>query len=91
MFIFHIALALGLIALSAGTGLLVWLKQHAGSGLAKALAFLVIIISIVSTVCTIYCGVTYGREGYSQCMKMGTAHTMPTQDKPITKQVDPSM
>ena len=91
MFLFHIALSLGLIALSAGTGLFVWLKQHAGSGLAKTIAVLVVIISIISTLCTIYCGVTYGQQGYSQCHKMGMEHSMPMQNKSMTKQVEPSM
>ena len=65
MFMFHAALALGLIALTAGTALLAWSKRAdtAGSGFAKIIGILVIIFAIGSTLCTIYYGVKYWQQG----------------------------
>ena len=85
MFQFHIALALGLIALSSGVALFAWSDKQCGSGLAKTLGFLIIIMSIVSTACTVYCGVTYWKQGeFSQC-HMNMKQAMPAQDAPKVK------
>lgn len=85
MFQFHIALALGLIALSSGVALFVWSDNHSGSGLAKILGFLIIIMALFSTACTVYCGVTYWNKGaFSQC-HMNMKQAMPTPDASMEK------
>jgi hypothetical protein len=76
MFLFHIALSLGLIALSAG----MMAKQYVSSGLGKMLAFLVIIVALVSTVCTVACGVMCWRHGDAQCHMGMMKSMMPAQD-----------
>ncbi|OGT58229.1 MAG: hypothetical protein A3F43_00590 [Gammaproteobacteria bacterium RIFCSPHIGHO2_12_FULL_42_10] len=68
MFMFHAAFALGLIALTASTALLMWSKHlyGAGAGFAKVIAMLVIIFSIASVICTLACGFKYWQQGYFQ-------------------------
>lgn len=68
MFLFHVAYSLGMIAVSAGTALYVWSARNngAGVGLAKLIGILVVIFSIVSTLCTSYYGVKYWQAGYFQ-------------------------
>lgn len=71
MFMFHIAFSLGLIALSAGIALYVVCKKIPGSGLAKLVAFLIIIFSLLSTLCTSYYGFKYWQAGgHMQYMMM---------------------
>ncbi len=85
MFQFHIALALGLIALSSGVALFVWSDKHSGSGLAKILGFLIVIMSIFSTACTVYCGVTYWKQGDFSQHHMNMKTAMPAQDAATVK------
>ena len=83
MFQFHIALALGLIALSSGIAIFNCSDKHSCSGLAKFLGFLIVITSIVSTVCTVYCGVTGWKQGtFAQCNML---------NKNVTQAQDTSM
>lgn len=76
MFMFHASFSLGLIALTAGTALVVSSnKGGAGSGLAKVIGTLVIIFSITSTLCTSYYGIKYWQQGDFQSL-MGTHQMM---------------
>lgn len=66
MFIFHIAISTGLIALAIGTSLYIWSQRQEGpgTGLARIFGFLIILLSITSMLCTSYYGVKYWHEGY---------------------------
>lgn len=68
MFLFHTAFSLGMIALTSGTALYAWSVRNQGpaTGLAKFIGALVIIFSIISTLCTVYYGVKYWQAGYFQ-------------------------
>ena len=79
MFMFHVALSLGLIALTAGSALYVFSGECKGKGtcFAQAVAILVILISLISSACTIYCGIKFCQEGNAM-MCMG--HGMKMQD-----------
>lgn len=65
MFPFHIAYALNLIALTAGTALYAWVacKEGKGTCFAKAIGIIVIILSILSLICTVFYGVKYWKAG----------------------------
>ena len=68
MYQFHIALALGLIALSAGIVLFACSEKHSCSGLVKLFGLLITVVSLFSTACTIYCGVNDWNHGnFSRC------------------------
>lgn len=59
MFMFHIALALNLLALAAGSALYMFASSRCdckGSCFAKMVAILVILFSVLSTVCTMNAG-----------------------------------
>ena len=81
MFMFHVALALSLIALTAGSALYVFSSRCDGKGtcFANVIAILVILLSIASSICTLYCGFKawVGAEQCPMCMM----HGMQTQDK----------
>ena len=66
---FHIAFSLGLIALSSGTALFIFSKHVSGSGLkfVKIIAFLVVILSIISLFCTASSGLRHWKHGYQHC------------------------
>ena len=86
MFMFHVAFALDLIALSAGSALYVYSGRSnaAGTCYANTIAMLIIVFSITSTLCTSFYGVKYWLEGYFQnpmCMMDGIV----TQDHPLMK------
>lgn len=70
MFMFHVALSLSLIALTAGCALYVFTARCEGKGtcFASAIAILVILLSITSTLCTMYFGVKAWQQGYEQCL-----------------------
>ena len=61
MFMFHVALSLCLLTLTAGTALYVFAARCDGKGtcFARLIALVVIILSIFSSVCTIYWGVKF--------------------------------
>ena len=80
MFQFHIALALGLIALSSGVALFAWSDKQSGSGLAKTLGLLIVIMSVLSTACMVYCGVTYWMQGDFSLSHMKMKTVMHAQD-----------
>jgi hypothetical protein len=85
MFQFHIALALGLIALASGVALFGCSEKHSCSGFAKILGFFIVIMALFSTACTVYCGVTYWNKGaFSQC-HMQTKQAMPAPDESMKK------
>jgi predicted membrane protein len=66
MFQFHIAFSLGLIALSLGTVLFILSKQVSGRRLTfvKTIAFIVIILSIISILCTASSGIRLMQYGF---------------------------
>lgn len=85
MFQFHIAVALGLIALASGVALCVWPDRQSCSGLAKFLGFIIVVMSILSTACTVYCGITYWKQGdLTQC-HMNMKQSMPAADAAMPK------
>lgn len=84
MFQFHIALALGLIALSSGLALFACSDKHACSGFSKILGSLIVIMAILSTACTVYCGVTCWKQGAFECGPNMKAE-MHAQDATMTK------
>jgi hypothetical protein len=61
MFNFHIGFSLSLIALALGAAILVWSKAHKGIDifLAKLIAYIVIIISILNISCNVYWATKY--------------------------------
>lgn len=63
---FHIALSLELIALVAGTWLLVSSKHRPEgcSWLGKIIGFIVMIIALIMTICSIVCAVSMWHHGY---------------------------
>lgn len=68
MFLFHASFSLALLALTAGIALYVWSLRAvgAGTGLAKILGFLIMIVALLGVLCTGYCGVRYWQAGYFQ-------------------------
>lgn len=66
MFMFHVAVALGLMALAAGIFLYSWAscKVDGGTCLAKLFGFIIIVIASLSTICTLYCGFMLFSEGH---------------------------
>lgn len=66
MFLMHVAYVLGLLALTAGISLYVWSIRNggAGTGLAKFFGILIIILSILDTICISYYGIKYWSQGY---------------------------
>ncbi|OGT53183.1 MAG: hypothetical protein A3E84_00940 [Gammaproteobacteria bacterium RIFCSPHIGHO2_12_FULL_42_13] len=69
MLMFHTALSLSLISLTAGLALYLYANRCDGKGtcFAKTLAALVILISIISSACTIYCGVRCWQGDHDRC------------------------
>lgn len=68
MFLFHIALALNLLALTAGCALYMFSSSRCdckGSCFAKVIAILVILFSILSSVCTLNAGLQAWQQGRS--------------------------
>ncbi len=60
MLLLHIGFSLGLIALVAGASLYLWsVRAEAGAGIAfaKVIGIIVIILSIIDLLCTIYGGI----------------------------------
>lgn len=81
MFMFHSALALGLIALAAGCALFILghRTDSCGKGLAKFFGVIIIIISVLSTACSLYTGAMFWKTGgFQELMKM---HEMRMQNK----------
>jgi len=73
MFMFHAAFSLSLIALTAGVALYVSSvrAEGPGTGFAKLIGLLVVVLALASTICTGYCGLKLARTGYfSDVMKM---------------------
>lgn len=73
MFIYHIAEALSLIALTGGASLYIWGFRNTGAGtcLARFIGFIVMIFSILSFVCSTYlayCILQHG--GYAGMVEM---------------------
>lgn len=85
MFLFHTALPLGMLALTAGTALYLWSVRNNGEGvgLAKFIGIFVMIFSIGSIICTIYYGGIYWSKGYFQS-PTGINGMMQTQGKSLT-------
>jgi hypothetical protein len=78
MYLFHAALALSLLSLTAGMALYIWGLRNIGngSGLAKLFGFLIVITAIMSTVCASYCGFKEWQLGgcpVSHMMKLNDA------------------
>lgn len=73
MFMFHVALALNLLALAAGSALYLFASSRCdckGSCFAKMIAILVILFSVLSTVCTMNAGIQMWQAGKADA-KMG--------------------
>lgn len=87
MFMFHVALSLSLIALTAGSALYAFSGRCEGKGtcLASLIAIIVIVLSIISSLCTMYYGVRAWQQGGDQCPMcmnmMHDMHDMKMQDK----------
>ncbi len=96
MYEFHIALALGLIALSSGVALFVWHdRRHVGASFSKTLGVIVFVIALLSIACTIYCGVMDWLEGdfkshssMRQSMPTGTTNSTDTTNQTNTNTPD---
>src|SRR5690348_15472340 len=69
MFLFHIALSLCLITLIAGTTLYVYSAncKNKGACFAQLIAVIVIIIAIISSLCTIFYGYKAWQLGEEAC------------------------
>ena len=86
MFMFHVALSLCLIALTAGSALYVFSARCEGKGtcFANLIAIIVIVLSIISSLCTMYYGVRAWQQG-DQCPMcrnmMHDMHDMKMQNK----------
>ncbi len=68
MFIFHVAITVGLIAFSSGISLLIWGLRNEGAAiqLAKVVGSLVAILAVISMLCSTYYVIKYWHEGYFQ-------------------------
>lgn len=66
MFLFHTAMTLGLIAFSLGVSLIIWGLRNQGAGvqLARVLGSLVVIIAVISMLCSSFYVIKYWHEGY---------------------------
>lgn len=66
MFVMHVAIMVGIIALATGVSLYIWSlrNQGAGVGIAKFFGVLIIILAIVDGICISYYGFKYWMEGY---------------------------
>jgi hypothetical protein len=60
------AMLQGLITLVAGTALYCWglRNEGQGTGIAKLLGFIIMIIALMSVVCIDYYGIRYWQQGY---------------------------
>lgn len=92
MFLFHIGFSLELIALTVGTALYVWGKRNngAGTGLAKLIGFLVLLLSLIAVICTIYFNFKIWQEvraGGPMGMMM---QTQTTDQKPAAASTKPA-
>lgn len=83
MFIMHVAIMVGIIALAAGAALYIWSLQNqgAGIGVAKFFGILIIVLSILDGICISYYGFKYWLEGYFQ----SPTQMMQMQNKGIMK------
>lgn len=73
MFLFHIAYALGLIALAVGIIMIAWSLRNEGKGvgLVKIFGYIISIIAIIAMLCTTYYGILYWSKGnFSNSMGM---------------------
>lgn len=72
MFLFHIALGVGLIALILGTIFLMHIKMKSEWRNAWTLfvAYLVVILAALSIICTIYTGLKYKTWNHKYMMEM---------------------
>ena len=76
-------IATELIALVSGTALLVWSQKEAAAGkFAKWIAYLVILLSILSLLCTGYHAMKFFRE----CSVMGSHGGMMEEEAPPSSQ-----
>lgn len=85
MFMYHSALALGLIALAAGCALFVLghRTETCGKRLAKFFGVIIIILSVLSTACTLYYGLMFWKSGmFQEMMKL---HEMRMHDQSSVK------
>lgn len=66
MFIFHVAITLGLVAFSLGIALLIWGMRNEGAGiqLAKVFGILVAIFAVISMLCSVYYNIKYWKKGF---------------------------
>lgn len=76
MFLFHAAFSLGMIALTVGTALYIWSSRNEGkgTGLAKIIGLLVIILSIISSICASYYAIKYQSAGFFQTPTGAAGH-----------------
>lgn len=94
MFLFHIAFALGLIALAFGVYFVVWAGNEKGTGvgMAKTFGYIILILAIISLLCTIYYNFKLWKAGYYQVMprmiisKPNQSTTQPTMMQKIQMQ-----
>gem|GEM_PF-3180826 len=61
MFLFHITLPLGLIALTGGLALYIWglRAQGIGTAMAKVFGLIIVVLSILEVLCVLYWGVRF--------------------------------
>ena len=67
MFLFHLAFAVSLLALTAGLFLFAWairLKDGVGVGLTKLLGAIVVILAVGNLICVSYTGAKLKKEGF---------------------------
>lgn len=86
MFLFHIAFALGLIALALGVYFLVWAcSEKDGAGVAKTFGYIIVILAIISLLCTFYYNMKLWKAGYYQVFPrvMTVGRTAATSSQPV--------
>lgn len=67
-FLFHVGQMLALVAIAAGIILIAWASRNEGTGISLANFFgrLIVIVAILSLLCTSYYGIVYWSKGYLQ-------------------------
>lgn len=91
MFLFHIGFSLELIALIAGSALYIWGIRNKGEGtsFARIIGFLVVILAIISIVCSSYFNMKFWREfNANGPMSMHNLQMQKAEEKAEEKQAE---
>lgn len=95
MFAFHAAVFLGFIAFVSGAAIYIWAVRNRGAGanLAKYSGIVVMILTLLSVICTVYSGIRHMRAGYFECpmhrmMQMGKGMRPGIMECPCMKKME---